>query len=70
MSLSFTEWFYVSEDKKYLFLVENELNLQASNKGSQLSHSINSPVNLLTEGAEIQDFASIFTEEKSTVGSF
>lgn len=70
MSLSFTEWFYVSEDKKYLFLVENELNLQASNKGSQLSYSINSPVNLLTEGAEIQDFASIFTEEKSTVGSF
>ena len=68
MSLSFTECLYVNEDTKFLFLVENQLTLKASNKGNKLWHSINPPVwhagiNLVTEGAEIQDFASIFTEK-------
>lgn len=36
MSLSFTECLYVNEDKKYLFLAENQLTLKASNKGNKL----------------------------------
>ena len=68
MILSFTECLYANEDKKYPFLAENQLTLKASNNGKELWYSINTSVwhagvNLWTEGAEIKDFASVFTEK-------